>query len=45
MLTLKKPSTVMWLPLLNFLKEQTVKTWQKKLASNEHTKTSLAEYL
>lgn len=31
--------------LIDFLKAQTVKTWQKKLVSNEQTKTSLAEYL
>ena len=35
----------MWVPLLNFLKEQTVKTWQKKLISNEQAKTFLSEYL
>lgn len=32
-------------PLINFLKEQTVKTWQKKLSSGEPSKTSLKKYL
>ena len=31
--------------LINFLKEQTVKTWEKKLAPSDKPKTSLAEYL
>lgn len=32
-------------PLLHFLKEQTIKTWQKKLSVSKPVKTSLSEYL
>lgn len=32
-------------PLINFLKAQTVKTWQKKLTISKPVKTTLSEYL